>query len=111
MGGYKSTSRKKVNKRCMKPPCKNFKFKCNEQIDETYREEQSNLFWSIGDLQRQREFIKDCNSKISEDNSKRARGHNQAYYISKDGKHIRVYKLFFRNKFDLSQRAIYKTFQ
>lgn len=114
---YESTSGKKVNKRCIKPPCKNCKFKCNEKIDDNYRKEQFNLFWSMGDLQRQREFIKDSTKTVTPQyqritlNRHRVRGHNQAYYITKEGKQIRVCKLFFRNTFDLSERAIYTTFQ
>lgn len=114
---YESKSRGRVNKRSMKPPCHNCKLKCTEKIDENYRKEIFAIFWGMGDLQRQREFIKDSTQAVVPKyqritlNRKRERGSNQSYSITKDGEKIRVCKQFFKNTFDLSDRAIRTTFE
>ncbi|KAK7869899.1 hypothetical protein R5R35_013697 [Gryllus longicercus] len=114
---YDSKTRGRVNKRNMNPPCHNCKLKCTEKIDENYRKKIFAMFWAIGDLQRQREFIKDSTQadvpkyQRSTVNRKRERGSNQAYSITKDGEKIQVCKQFFKNTFDLSDRAIRTTFK
>ncbi|KAL7631686.1 UNVERIFIED_CONTAM: hypothetical protein RMT77_018010 [Armadillidium vulgare] len=114
---YESKTRGRVNKRSIKPPCHNCKLKCTEKIDENYRKEIFAMFWGMGDLQRQREFIKDSTQAVVPKyqrttlNRKRERGSNQSYSITKDGEKIRVCKQFFKNTFDLSDRAIRTTFE
>lgn len=114
---YESSTRGKVNKRRMKSPCYNCKLKCSVKIDENYRKKLFEMFWGMGDLQRQREFIKDSTQAVVAKyqritlNSKRERGSNQAYSIIKEGEQIRVCKKFFKNTFDLSDRAIRTTFE
>lgn len=114
---YESITRGRVNKRSMKPPCQNCKLKCTEKIDENYRKEIFAMFWGMGDLQRQREFIKDSTQVVVPKyqritlNRKRERGSNQSYSIMKDGEKIRVCKQYFKNTFDLSDRAIRTTFE
>ncbi|GFV45083.1 uncharacterized protein TNCV_3339281 [Trichonephila clavipes] len=93
---YESKTRGRVNKRSMKPPCHNCKLKCTEKIDENYRKAIFAMFWGMGDLQRQREFIKDSTQAVVPKyqritlNRKRERGSNQLYSITKDGEKIRL---------------------
>ncbi|KAK7872077.1 hypothetical protein R5R35_004561 [Gryllus longicercus] len=114
---YDSKTRGRVNKRSMKPPCHNCKLKCTEKIDENYLKEIFAMFWAMGDLQRQREFIIDSTQAVVPKyqritlNRKRERGSNQAYSITKDGEKIRVCKRFFKNTFGLSDRANRTTFE
>ncbi|GFV96756.1 uncharacterized protein TNCV_3388491 [Trichonephila clavipes] len=111
---YESKTRGRVNKRSMKPPCPNCKIKCAEKIDENYRKAIFAMFWGMGDLQRQREFIKIVHRQLYQRitlNRKVERGSNQSYPITKDGEKIRVCKQFFKNSFDLSDRAIRTTFE
>ncbi|GFW08053.1 hypothetical protein TNCV_2978211 [Trichonephila clavipes] len=86
---YESKTRGRVNKRSMKPPCHNCKLKCAEKIDENYRKAIFAMFCGMGDLQRQREFIKDSTQAVVLKyqritlNRKRERGSNQSYSIRK----------------------------
>ncbi|GFV25435.1 uncharacterized protein TNCV_1147051 [Trichonephila clavipes] len=101
----------------MKPPCHNCKLKCAEKIDVNYRKAIFAMFWGMGDFQRQREFIKDSAQAVVPKyqritlNRKRERGSNQSYSITKDGEKILVCKQFFKNTFDLSDRAIRTPFE
>ncbi|GFY17327.1 uncharacterized protein TNCV_1091001 [Trichonephila clavipes] len=75
------------------------------------------MFWGMGDLQRQREFIKDSTQAVVPKyqritlNRKRERCSNQSYSITKDGEKIRVCKQFFKKTFDLLDQAICTTFE
>lgn len=74
------------------PPCQNCKLNCKEKIDESQRQDLFTTFWALGDLQRQRQYVKDCMQTVAPKveritlNATRIRGKNQGYYAILKGK-------------------------
>ncbi|CAG4907276.1 unnamed protein product [Colias eurytheme] len=113
---YTSKSGKIVPEKSMKPPCgEKCKQKCTNKITETQRKEIFDTYWSLGDLQRQREFILRHTSIIKPRYSYKVhnsnRGNNNAFYLSVDGERIRVCKQFFKATLAISDRPIRTVFE
>lgn len=110
--GYLSRSLKRVEEKCVKPACENCKFKCNEKIPEAKRSEIFQTYWKLGDLQRQREFIKNSMEKVVCEyprvalKKKRVRGENWAYFFLLEGAKVRVCQSFFLNTLNITQTVI-----
>jgi len=105
---YVNTAKKVVPKKDLKPPCKNCNLKCPEKVDPAKRRELFDTFWALGDLQRQREMVKDNMKTVTAKvqrvtvNPKFERDKNHAFYISGQ----RVCKVFFKNTYSITDRFI-----
>lgn len=95
------------------PPCKNTcKLKCTAKFTQEDREQLFNYFWSLGDLERQRNFILNNMHSIQPKyrrvliERQKERGLNKAYYFIKNDERKQVCFLFFRGTLGVSERFI-----
>ncbi|XP_039298989.1 uncharacterized protein LOC120354918 isoform X2 [Nilaparvata lugens] len=93
--------------RALKPACDDCIFDCASKFSEEDRQKIFSEHWEIGDVTRQREFIthqkKDVTTHNQTDKSRKV---NWAYYFTKNGKEIRVCKVFFMNTLDITRRTM-----
>ncbi|XP_055846446.1 eukaryotic translation initiation factor 5B-like [Episyrphus balteatus] len=87
------------------------KLKCPSNFKEDDRNKIFQAYWSMGDIQKQREFIHKNMSIISPKyrytkNAEKPRDNNNAFFFSKNIKKLRVCKTFFINTLDISNRII-----
>lgn len=104
--------------RKLKPPCKNCRNKCTEKIPEEERKLIFLNFWSLSDINRQRDFIskftcleekKRCRkrSKSEVNNGVQSRRKRTfTYFLSCGGKRILVCKTFFLNTLSISGQMV-----
>lgn len=108
-----SSSKKVFEERKLLPPCNDkCKLKCPTKITEDQRNLIFKDYWSLGDLQRQRDFLLSSISEIRplyryvRENRTRERSHNNAYYFEINHQKIRVCKTFFKATLSISDRPI-----
>ncbi|XP_014278948.1 uncharacterized protein [Halyomorpha halys] len=113
---YETYSKNKKIRKCreIKAPCgEKCKLKCSAQINEKERQEIFSAYWSLGNIEKQREFINNSMTRIEPKyryirvtDSRNPRQRNNAYYFTREGKKVRVCKLFFENTLDINDRTI-----
>ncbi|CAH2009765.1 unnamed protein product [Acanthoscelides obtectus] len=103
-----SSSKRVIKSREMGPPCQNCRLKCNEKISSEERKLIFSDYWSLGDLQRQRDYLAKCMESVTcryqYKNSRRAS--NNAFYFFIRGTKIRICKHFFRATLGITDRPI-----
>lgn len=106
---YISSTKKEVPARCIKDACK-CRLKCSEKIDDLDRKSFFEMYWSLCDIQLQRNYIRSCmievKPKYKYTNAEKPRLPNNAFYFTKNNSKIRVCKTFFINTLGISDRQI-----
>lgn len=105
--------------RKIKPPCKDkCRLKCSKKLTEDDRKSIFDAYWNLEDIEKQREFIRNCTTEIKpkycfvrEGGQRPRRNHNAAFFFNLGDRRIRVCKLFFRNTFDINDRPIRTVFE
>ncbi|XP_073969707.1 uncharacterized protein [Rhodnius prolixus] len=100
--------------RKLKPPCgQHCKLKCSTKFTAEERMQLFSTYWALGDLNKQRDYIKNSMETIMPryrytrvGGTRNARQHNNAFYFNKNNQKIRVCKVFFRNTLDINDRPI-----
>ena len=87
------------------------KLKCPSNFNEDDRKNIFQAYWSMGDVNKQNEFIHKNMSTISPKyrctkNSEKPRDNNNAFHFSKNNKKFRVCRTFFKNTLDISESKI-----
>lgn len=104
-----TTSKKEVPGRCIKEAC-NCRLKCSDNIDETERTQLFESYWSLGEVELQRSYIRCCmmevKPKYKYSNAARPRLPNNAFYFTVNNNKIRVCKTFFINTLGICDRQI-----
>lgn len=111
------------SERKLKPPCQNCRSKCNEKILEDERKLIFTSFWSLADINRQRDFISKfvtaaekqrCRKRPKSEDEGEAgssrRKTTYTYSLLRDGKAIPVCKTFFINTLSISGQMIQTVF-
>lgn len=92
----------------MGTPCK-CRMKCLEKISEEMRKELFGYFWSLGDKNRQWDFIaryvKTFDKKVSTNSSSR-RQLSKKYYFPIKNEEIQVCKIMFLKTFSISEKIV-----
>ena len=109
-----STKRKEREERKMKPPCnEKCRFKCNNKFNEEERNDIFTSYWDLGDITKQREFIRNSITEIKPNyryirvgGERQPRRNNSGFHFRKDGTPMRVCKFFFKNTLDINDRPI-----
>lgn len=112
--GVSYTNTKSKNtypKRKLQPPCdESCKLKCANKISEEERINIFEMYWALGNVQRQREFINACMTTVTpkyrytrEGSTRRP---NNAFYFDVKEKRIRICKKFFKNTLSINDRPI-----
>lgn len=104
--------------RKMREPChETCLLKCTTKITEEERAKVFSEYWKLGNLEKQRQFIRNCMEEINpqyryvrQSGSRAPRKKNLAFYfhINADKK-IRVCNMFFENTLDINSRVIKTT--
>lgn len=105
---HQRLQKKEVPERTLKPPCKNCRFTCINEITEEFWREIFTNFWKMSDINHQREFIARCTISINRQTitTKSNRGINLAYYFYNNGQKIRVCKHLFMSTLDINHWVI-----
>lgn len=115
---YLNWKKNKVDSRSLKKPCdeSTCRLKCTTKIDETKRKQIFDNYWSLGDINRQRDFIKNSMQEIkSKHRSNRCqncmcekplRALNNAFYFNIGDQKIRICKKFFKSTLDINDKVI-----
>ena len=98
----------------MKQPCgEKCRLKCSSKITEETRKTLFDAYWSLGSLERQRQFIKDSISPVQPKyryirigGINKPRDMNSAFNFKINDGYIRVCKMFYRNTLDITDRNI-----
>ena len=87
--------------------------KCSTKFTDEERLQLFSTYWSLGDLNKQREYINNSMETIMPryrytrvGGTRNPRQHNNAFYFNKNNQKIRVCKTFFRNTLDINDRPI-----
>lgn len=104
-------SKKQIPARLVRPPCgEKCRLKCKNKIDEVTRQQLFDAYWSLGNLERQREFVvrhsQEIKPKYRYSSTQNLRALNTAFYFEILGSKIRVCKPFFKSTLDISNKAI-----
>ncbi|XP_053603832.1 uncharacterized protein LOC128671409 [Plodia interpunctella] len=107
-----SKSKKQIPARSLKEPCtEKCRLKCTEKISIDSRYNIFRNFWDLGDLLRQRAYIRSCMKEIEPkykySNAAQPRRNNKSFYFIVDNINIRVCKTFFKSTLDISDRMIF----
>ncbi|XP_057662714.1 uncharacterized protein LOC130897815 [Diorhabda carinulata] len=114
--GYVSyKSKRSVSARKIRPSCgSKCRLKCSEKIKEEVRQQLFSGFWSLGDVQRQREFIVSYSDEIKPkyrySSTQNFRAMNRAFYFDVHNVRMRVCKQFFMATLDINARTIQTAF-
>lgn len=110
------TLNKKIRERReMKAACgEKCKFHCPSNFNEEERQKVFSDYWELGQIEKQREYIKQCMTIIEPTyryvrvgGTRETRGNNNAYYFTNNNNQkVRVCKLFFINTLDINDRTI-----
>ncbi|KAI8429313.1 hypothetical protein MSG28_007808 [Choristoneura fumiferana] len=104
-----SSTKKEVPARCVKDACK-CRLKCVDNISDTDRNTLFETYWSIGDIEIQRSYIRSCmvevKPKYRYTNADKPRLPNNAFYFTVNNVKIRVCKTFFINTLGICDRQI-----
>lgn len=94
--------RRKVRER----NCASCRYKCNQNFPEPVRESIFQHYWEMGDAARQKDFIVNLVIKRGKRNSEQIsrRTHSFEYYLTFEGRQIRVCKDFFLKTLDMSEK-------
>lgn len=100
--------------RKMKTPCvETCKFKCFQNFSEEERKQLFTLYWGLGDIEKQRQYICNCMAIVEPryryvriGGTKGPRQPNNAFYFKKGDNQVRVCKRFFMNTLDINDRPI-----
>lgn len=109
---YISRTGKVVNERRMGPTCgSRCILKCSEKLSEERRAEFFQQYWSLGSLQRQRDYLSSCIEPLQLSyrrisTNKEPRRQNCAFCLLHNGKRIRVCKTYLTNTFGIKERTI-----
>lgn len=109
-----SKEKKTRKKREIKPPCgEKCKLKCSSKFDEAARLKLFTDFWSLANLDLQRQFIANSMNEINPKyryvrigGTRNQRTKNNAFYFNHNNQKVRVCKLFFKNTLDINDRPI-----
>ncbi|XP_056647399.1 uncharacterized protein LOC130452104, partial [Diorhabda sublineata] len=114
--GYVSyKSKRSVSARKIRPSCESkCRLKCSEKIKEEVRQQLFSGFWSLGDVQRQREFIVSYSDEIKPkyrySSTQNFRAMKRAFYFDVHNVRTRVCKQFFMATLDINARTIQTAF-
>ncbi|XP_063635225.1 uncharacterized protein LOC134805981 [Cydia splendana] len=104
-----SITKKEVPARSIKGVCE-CKLKCSENINDTHRQTLFDRYWSIGNVDLQRSYIRSCMMEIKPKykytNAEKPRLPNNAFYFTVNNNRIRVCKTFYINTLGISDRQI-----
>lgn len=113
---YETHSKNKIirEQRKIKPPCtQKCKLKCSNKFTDEERLQLFSKYWSLGDINKQREYINNSMQAIVPryrytrvGGTRSQRQHNNAFYFRKNNQKIRVCKVFFKNTLDINDRPI-----
>lgn len=106
-----SSKNKSVSERAVKAPCPDkCRLKCKTKINKILRKSLFDIFFQLGDLQRQREFIvrhtQAIKPKYRYSSTQNYRSLNSAFFFEIEDSRIRVYKAFFRATLNISDQCI-----
>ncbi|XP_049886799.1 uncharacterized protein LOC126381347 [Pectinophora gossypiella] len=106
-----SKTKREMPARRVKPACpQKCRLKCAEKINEQQRTEIHQRFWTQGNINIQRSYIRSCmvpvTAKYRYTNAEKPRGCNSAFYFTVDNNKLRVCKTFFINTLDITDRMI-----
>lgn len=83
---------------------------CSEKMDDLDRNTFFEMYWSLSNIQLQRNYIRSCmievKPKYKYTNAEKPRLPNNAFYFTKNNSKIRVCKTFFINTLGISDRQI-----
>ncbi|CAK1601215.1 unnamed protein product [Parnassius mnemosyne] len=103
------TTKKEVSARVIKDACK-CRLKCPENVVDADRKTLFDKYWSLGNIELQRSFIRNCMMEIKPkykySNSAKPRLPNNAFYFTINNTRIRVCKTFFINTLGICDRQI-----
>lgn len=107
-----SKSKKRILARCLKEPCtEKCRLKCTTKINTNSRYKLFQDFWDLGDLVKQRAYIRSCmvdvQPRYKYSNSEKPRNNNKAFHFVVDDTLIRVCKTFYKATLDISERMIF----
>ncbi|KAL4718653.1 hypothetical protein ACJJTC_013382 [Scirpophaga incertulas] len=108
---YISKKGNKIEAKKMRPPCHNCKFLCCDKFTRDERQEIFNTYWSLGSLQRQRDFLNSCINiqnivcrRVK--NVAQPRKPNSWFSFVKNGQTRRICKTFLLNTLGIAQRTL-----
>lgn len=108
---YVSKKGNKVEAKKMRPPCHNCKFLCCDTFTRDERQQIFNTYWSLGSLQRQRDFLSSCINiqnivcrRVK--NVAQPRTPNSWFSFVKNGQTRRICKTFLLNTLGIAQRTL-----
>ncbi|XP_055919860.1 pinin-like [Eupeodes corollae] len=106
---YQSNTKKQAKE--MGPACgEKCRLNCKSKIDETSRQSIFKNYWSLGDLQKQRELIirhtKEIKPKYRYSSTQNLRQLNTAFHFQLNHINVRVCKTFFKNTLAINDRNI-----
>lgn len=110
----KSKSQNEREERKMKPPCnKKCRLKCCDKFTEVERNEIFTSYWNLGDITKQREFIRNSITEVKPSYryikvgvKRQPRRPNNSFHFMKNCSPVRVCKLVFKNTLDINDRPI-----
>lgn len=95
----------------LKESCDCKRLKCNTKISEQSRKTLFNVYWKLGDINKQRQFIINCVSKHNKerkrtksDNSRR--NSSLKYFFCIEDVEVEVCKIFFLNTLSISETTV-----
>lgn len=100
--------------RQIKNPCaETCKLECYKNFSDDERKHLFNLYWALGDIEKQRQYIDKCMQKIEPryrymriGGNRGPRQNNNAFFFKQGDEVVRVCKLFFKNTLDITDRSI-----
>lgn len=109
--GTKSKLKKVRPKKSVQPPCaEKCRLKCFAKISNETRAQIFNEYYSLGNIEKQREYIasnmSSVNPKYKYSNAEHPRKPNNAFFFIMSGTKIRVCKLFFMATLAINNRTI-----
>ena len=94
--------------------CNKCRYKCSENFSDDDREQMCKQFYELADYSRQKDFIinhvMEMPTKTEVKNSQKHRQVSRAFYLTNNGKRIRVCGNFFCKTLDLKIRSVQKYF-
>lgn len=108
---YISKKGKIVEARKMGPPCRDKCVQsCTKKLTDNFRSQLFKLYWELGSLQRQRDFLISCVEplvlKYRRITATEPRKTNCAFYVQNNNEKVRVCKTFLINTLGITERTI-----
>ncbi|XP_045778740.1 uncharacterized protein LOC123876489 [Maniola jurtina] len=106
-----SKTKRVISERRMGPPCtERCRLRCSEKIDEDHRNAIFKLYWEMGCITRQRDFICKHLTIVTPKYSYKRENNNRkpkhAFHLTLGENRVRVCKIFFKNTLGINDRPI-----